>query len=476
MPYKKYILNKICCAACLCFALLTGMTDSFADIDPELLGIWETDAVNGKGFRHEFSRDGTWTRWVYVLDKRSRDPVKTQLLDVSQSKIKMVSQDTFQTIGHDKIAVNYRLQIKPGIIKLREQKLTYGRYGEFDSYSYRKLLFDEDRTGSYQLHRHHAFEALVQKSIKEADVNTVRKLLSSPEAEFLKQKTDSSVYETGNTVIGGRLWFSAIGYGNTAVAAILGEYLQDHYSPAYIDAAILYGGKPMVALLQKLLNIDATALTAAEISRLDKLLALERWVNEPYHFTNILNQTFCARADNPEYRQMKNNNLLYRRQEERHWKEVLDKDPTALARIFEKNVRDCLKNYTGNGRISSRVLNAKTIPGRSAFSVITTPLFFYATTRRSGVEKAVIYQYTLLKVLLDFGADPAIKPKEGSASLADYMFKHADHFRFTRLAEKPKNTYILPEGIYKHNLITAEIGLYNEIMRRISGKPYQPPD
>ncbi len=92
------------------------------------------------------------------------------------------------------------------------------------------------------------------------------------------------------------------------------------------------------------------------------------------------------------------------------------------------------------------------------------------------MEKAVIYQYTLLKVLLDFGADPAVKPKEGSASLADYMFEHADHFRFTRLDEQPKNTYTLPEGIYKHNLIKAEISLYNEIMRRIGGKPYQPPD
>ncbi len=335
MLYKKYLLNKIWCATCLYFSLLAGMTNSFADIDPGLLGVWETDAVNGEGFRHEFSRDGTWTRWVYVLDKRSRDPVKTQLMNVNQSKIKMVSQGAFQIIGNNKITVNYKLQIKPGMIKLREQKLTYGRYGEFDSHNYRKLLFDESRTGSYLLHRHHAFEALVQKSIKEADVAAVRQLLSSPEAEFLKQKIDSSTYQTGNTVIGGRLWFSAIGYGNTAVAVIIGEYLQNHYSPAYIEAAKLYGGEAMVALLQKLRNIDAAALTDAEVSGLDKLLALEKWVNEPYHFTNILSKTFCVRADNPEYRQMKNNNLFSRRKEKRHWKDVLEKDPTALAGIFE---------------------------------------------------------------------------------------------------------------------------------------------
>ena len=468
----KYLLNKAWFAICLCVALSAGMTDSFADIDPELLGVWETDALQGKGFRHEFSRDGTWTRWAYVLGKRGRDPVATRLLDVSQSKIKMVSQGTFQTLGASKITVNYRLQIKPGLIKLKEKKLTYGRHGKFDSYSYRKLQFDEKRTGSYLLHRHHVFESLVQRSIKEADVAAVRQLLSSPEAEFLKQKTDSSTYETGNTVIGGRLWFSAIGYGNTAVAAVIGEYLPDHYSPVYIETARLYGGKAMVALLQKLRNIDATALTDAEVFRLDKLLALEKWVSEPYDFRAILSKTFCTEVDNPEYSQINNNNLFNRRQEQRRWKEVLVKDPTALARIFEENVRKCLESYTSNGRVSHHMLNARTIPGKSAFSVVTTPLYFYATTRRSGAERPVIYQYILLKILLDFGADPMVKPTVESASLADYMFEHADHFRFTRLKELPGNTYTVLED----NLVATEINLYNKIMRQIGGKAYQAPD
>ncbi len=460
-------------ALCLSMALTVPAADCFADIDPGLIGVWEAGSY-GKGFRHEFSRDGTWTRWEYVRTGNGRGPENILLIVKDRLAIERVSTGIFRTIEPDAVTVGYKLGFKPGVQKLKEASLTYGENGVFDTVSYRKLDFDEDVTGSFQLHRNHAFEARVNQAIEAGDAAGVKKLLLSAEADFLKRAAESGVQGSGAALIGPRLWFSAIGSGNADLVAVVGEYLPNYYLPVFIDAAQLYGGSTMVALLQKLRGIDATALTDDEISRLDKLLTLEKWVRKPYLFANNLKKTFCTDADNPEYEQRGASAQLYRQQQDQFWRGELLRDPTALARLFEQNLRHCLEKYSSDGRISNRLLNARTIPGRSSYSDVVTPLYFYAHTQRRS-SQGLIYKYTLLKVLLDYGADPAIKPGKDSAALSDYLYEQANHARFGQLNRKLKNTYVV-KSAPESSLIAAELAMYNAIMQRIGGHAYASPD
>jgi len=479
--------------------LLTYQTQSYAQVNPELLGVWQYgDSLPGSvRFKpdhlliQEFKKDGSWTTWTYY---QGRTPLHFKLTLKNHYVITSISPNKFQyTKNNKKIIQAYTIE-NGGLIFTSKR-------GKYISKIYHKKDFtDIKRNGSYQMHVNHAYEALIIDAIKSSKIKKIDKLLSSSKADFLKKNTSAFSYKNGSHEIVDRIWESAVKSGNIKIVAVLNANFSDFNSTRFITRIKRNSDPKMVTYLQKI-NIIDTALKGWEISGLDILLSLEGslWIDAPRFFQKKIKQYGCVKShfnSSSMTQKERLDDYQSRIDENKYWgNQISGKlkknkkptssarntqskvDATAKVREFEKGLRLCFSNFLDNKPISKNVLNGITIPGSSSFTGEMTVLYYYSSGNKIRHDKSPIYAYTIIKVLLEIGADPNIKPSKKAVTLRERLAQFANHQRFSVeykslsdwLAKKGK----LPqESQYKYDLITAEINLYNQIMKMIGGQPY----
>jgi len=477
--------------------LLTFQTNIYAEVSPQLLGVWQSEKNNRGSVKfkpdhllvHEFKEDGSWTTWTF---KEGRTPDDFKLTLKEHVIINSISPGKFKyTKNNKKMMLSYTLE--NGRLILIPKK------GRLISSIFRKKDFtDKKRNGNYQLHSNHAYEALISDAIKHSKTKVIDQLLASPKAGFLKKSTGLFSYENGSYTILSRIWESAVKSGNTKSVSILNKHFPDFSSTHFISRIKRNSDPKMVSYLQKINHIDTTSLNDRDISGIDTLLALESWAETPLFFQKKINQNGCVYAgrsvgtdeERIDDSNSRNNDQIYwgnqrngtlNKNKKVSIYDALPKiDATARIKEFEKALRLCLSNFLDKKPISKRVLNGMTVPGKSNFSGLMTILHYYSdysVAGKTGYDKSPIDAYTIIKVLLEFGADPNIKPSKKAPDLRENMAKNANHQRFTVRYKQhsdwlAKNKKLSQQAQYEYDLITAEIKLYNQIMKMIGGQPY----
>ncbi len=500
MLNKKFFFHQLLLPIFLLFFCNTV----YASFDPKLVGVWENFKVDRI---YEFRSDGRWLAWTFKGSLgRKMDFEYTLIRDL---KIKMLSENKFQITKKNKLADN-RYQM-PYSKDNKTINITFEKYyfkiqelGKIREYS--KRVFNEKKeVGNYQLHLNLAFDARLRQAIKTKNIKQLQKLLSSSKADFLRNNDIKIKIRTGKRIFYPRLWRLAIKTKNTKLVSVLIKNFPNNNTEQFIKQAKELKDKDMVALLNKANGINAKIANGAMAAYFKKLFKLYEWIDYPIeHQKNILKRN-CVRANvmpqvernsfgkaiNAEigyWSQQKlgllNKQKLKKIQHSRAKASKPRINATAHADAFESALRSCLNNFQKKGeRVSQSLLDGTFNRGNKHTD---TPLYTYSTiysvpqySQASWVGTA-IYRYIAVKLLLEFGANPNIKPKQITNSFAAHMYSRAPHKRFASLKALNKNLreskFPSQKEQYLADLITAEIKLYNEIMKKIGGHPYREND
>jgi len=403
--------------------------NSYAEMDPLLVGVWRNQ--DNRNIIHEFSAKGV--RTIFLAKRTRFGGIYGQQLTI-QSRIKL------KTIASGKYEYFFQNKKLIASYVINNNHLSYGDGKGPTTLRYSRIYFkNENKNGSYQLFLNQAFEAELEKAINDVNVEKIKKLFSSPGASFFKRKTqeingvDKVAQESGVYFIRDRLWRAAVESRNTKIVSIFIKNLPEFLPTNYIALAKKTNDKAMVSLLQNVSNIDKTSMVTKDVVNLQVLLKLDLMMDNPFNYRDKIIQSNCVVAfQNPNY--VANNNAQGIKNEKTYAKietETKNKNEKYVT-DYEKILRLCLAVFTNEGRISSQVLNAKTIPGEAGFEQLTTPLYRYSYAR-GYKEDNILFRYITVKLLLEFGADPSIKPGSDSEPLIKHMYRGVNHEYFQKI-------------------------------------------
>ena len=453
--------NKIHLTALLILNFSLLCFNTHAATASELLGVWENNPK--KGLRMEFSKDNTVTTWA-IKGHYSKDPSKTKVTFISKEKMGVISNNKFY-ISEKHMIYKYKITKKSNDIIL-----------EFGPSHLKDLKFKFKKVNIEPIayNKKQIFVMEIKEAINKGNNKKLGQLLSSDRANFLKTRISDGSQNNGQNKILQGIFNSAIDKGNIKTFKIVHKHIGIKTYRSYLSTAVNFKNEAMFDLLGNLSNIDVTPTAKLDSGLLDRLFAFpERQIQHSLvKNSRIIKQFGCDFVGPKEY------NKIFRapltkaeRVEIKRLKAEGKAAPIVpLLTYFERDVKNCLAKFHAGKPISMRTLNAKTIPGLSRFGHIHTALYYLANHKYHRTAGNEYKYYIMMKVLLELGADPKIKPTPESRSLADQMFIGANHREFRRVLNTKK--HVLSNA--GSNITLATIDTYNTVMKIIGGPPYDP--
>lgn len=437
--------------------LLFSLT-CLASIDPELIGVWETQYTPGRVV--EFKQDGTTITWEKDAVKAYLQ-VSTKFTFLSKEKIHTQSNNTFSPVGENK-PFTYKVVSRDG----RRTTLKFSPTSNNKLViEMRKMDFNQDYKSSYQLHQNLAFDAEIRYAISTKNTSQLKKLLNSAQAGFLKQKTNSSDQRDVKSAILKRILKLAITNDDIDEFKLLDKHIGGF---SYIGFLKYAKSSPMMQLLQEKSKVDLGETSKQTLIDLGFLFGLNYSFHNLIQFSYLVNNNECTAGGTGKA------NLAYQwaqtSEEAKKLREELDGNSKAIYAFVERLTRTCFSRFRNGKPLPKSSLDAKTIPGASSVPTVLTPLYYFSRNR-SKKRYGSNYNYTIMKVLLEFGADPDVKPTPDSLSLADYMYINADHEKFRGLLNARKNKQRMSKSAA---YVSEELDAYNDVMKMIGGEPYNP--
>jgi hypothetical protein len=449
--------------------LLSLLGNVFAQTpNPDLVGVW-ISADNRH--RIEIEANGHITTWGY--ETRISRGITAILVLEEEEKLHMLSDETFELTSQQKKTA-FRFEIEEtssGDIKMSWIPLEAGLL----EFKFTRLMFDRTQNdrenGSYQLHRNLAVFAKLMNMLENNNVAGFEKTLTSDEAKFLNDEVSLADKSTNAKFVRQRIWGEALSANNLPVVKLLVANLD-------IDVqAIGFGGATdpdLVAYLQNVAGIDNTALSASEVQHLNFLLSQFFYLEQPLVLKRLYSRHGGMSGDDVQGNAATNGPFSDAElAEENTVSQEARLNPKLWNQVTEEAFRICLKTFYQGQPISKKILNARTVPGKTFVKELTTPLYYFAVSTHDRQRR--FYNYNVMKVLLEFGADPSVKPSADHPPLAAFMYANVEHQQFKdAISTSQKHPKWLSGRTARPGLLSvlAEIEAYNDVMKLIGGPMY----
>ncbi len=323
-------------------------------------------------------------------------------------------------------------------------------------------------TGDYEMHRQQATAAELSRYAAAGDASAFEKLLAGTGGAFLVNAGAERASGEYPSMAVNRLYGELARGGNADLLDTLLEHAGRAVLPADISATL---PAPVIELLRKRAGLPAENRDRRTLSAINHLLHRTAYAayTPPFVLKLMYEQDGCSPLNETA--------ALSRAErgpfspEERAaldaYHEASRTDGLADQRAMEAAMTACLRNFQDGQPVASDALNGLTSPGYMPVRGITTPLYYFASRQipqrnPSAPEPYFGFTYSLMKAMVNAGADPSMKPTPEHASLIDYLHEHAPDY-FDKVSLEPGA---------RLGTVAAELVTFNELMDLLGGPHY----
>ncbi len=490
--------------------LATGCAPPSLALDPDLVGVWID--TTGKS-RIEIDQDGNLILWSYqharILRGKGARLIWENNRRIAQTGEHAVQMPLFfplianrngsSSLWHSKNRTKAVLVLEEGkwrgktidgstLLKREEQvNFTYTievaadnvnltlkpQGGPGHEIRLEKLLFDRvvDRidNGSFDMHRNQATTADLIR-FAAADTVAFNNVLQSPRGAFLAGAGEDRTTGDYPTMAANRLYTELINTGNPTLLDALLLHTRHVVVPENISARM---PPPVIKLLRRKAGLSPETRdrrTLGDISHLLYRVSYSAY-QQPFSLKLMYEKDGCSPLnDTAAYNRAERGPFTLEEQaalEEYH--QTKRSDNMADQRTIEAAMTACLRNFRDGEPVAANVLNGVTSPGYQVVNGITTPLYYFASRQiplrnPSAPEPYFGFVYSMMKAMVNAGADPSIKPTPQHPDLITYLHQQAPDYFDDMITNTSRGN--------RRGAPYAELAAFNELMDLLGGPHY----
>lgn len=466
------------------------LPNSNAKTNDELIGVWQRFDSRGEFARIEFTSDNRYIRWKST-SFRSRGVSKVRLEKLSDYPI-VDSSTSHVRVNRNGEQLELGIVLSNGGLWLEFVRAGNQPTGK-SSAQWHKAIYGAKGKPSYNSHQYLVFEADIGPAITSENIDLVKNFLNTPESNFLREESSdrAQAHKDGELDIASRIWEKVHATENLTLINLFYEKAPiGAKTEKQLKNAMSARNQTRIDFYRdKLGYSDGKSASKKDIEQFNFLYSIggklssdlssgqaAYMIHPPYGCGREKVVTNDKQTQQLRMLQIPDDPKIKARAK---WaQEILEKqyDYSFYFAFIEDEYTRCLNSAFGKP-VSLDVINMSSISGINAVKPKTL-LYHYAQSRK---DQSKLAKYAILNALLDFGADPTIRPNKDSLSLIEEIFVNGSTETFGRMLDshstaKRKGRRHLKqlESDRSFKNFRQELKAYNSIMKRIGGPAYTP--